>query len=162
MAPMSPQSKTQSRHLSSICLMSTRSPAMVWATRVPNSAKATKLKNAAQMTATPGESTRVDTTVAIELAASCQPFATSKMSATAMMSVIKASAVVMHPEQKKTGHRAFAAMIPGCRLSYSATKFYNFGFDPNLVTRVYYLRNYPEALIFKMCAAYGKTLILNS
>src|SRR5262245_17335273 len=94
-APMSPQSKTQSRHGSAIRSMSTRSPPMVCATRVPNRAKATKLKNAAQATATPGESTRVETTVAIELAASCQPFATSKISATTMMSVINASAVVI-------------------------------------------------------------------
>ena len=42
----------------------------VLATAVPNVNAATKLKNAAQMTAFPGESTRVDTTVAIEFAAS--------------------------------------------------------------------------------------------
>ncbi len=34
---------------------------------------ATKLKNAAQTTACPGESTRVETTVAIEFAASWKP-----------------------------------------------------------------------------------------
>ncbi len=43
---------------------------IVLATAVPKVNAATKLKNAAQMTACPGESTRVDTTVAIELAAS--------------------------------------------------------------------------------------------
>ena len=43
------------------------------ATAVPKVNAATKLKNAAQMTACPGESTRVDTTVAIELAASWKP-----------------------------------------------------------------------------------------
>ena len=42
----------------------------VFATAVPNPNAATKLKNAAHMTALPGESTRVDTTVAIEFAAS--------------------------------------------------------------------------------------------
>ena len=42
----------------------------VVATAVPKVKAATKLKNAAQMTALPGESTRVDTTVAIEFAAS--------------------------------------------------------------------------------------------
>ena len=42
----------------------------VFATAVPNPKAAMKLKTAAQMTAFPGESTRVDTTVAIELAAS--------------------------------------------------------------------------------------------
>ena len=42
----------------------------VCATAVPKPKAATKLKNAAQITALPGDSTRVDTTVAIELAAS--------------------------------------------------------------------------------------------
>ena len=41
--------------------------------RVPNPKAATKLKNAAQMTALPGESTRVETIVAIEFAASWKP-----------------------------------------------------------------------------------------
>jgi hypothetical protein len=45
----------------------------VWATAVPNPNAATKLKNAAHTTALPGDSTRVDTTVAIELAASWKP-----------------------------------------------------------------------------------------
>ena len=45
----------------------------VCATAVPNPKAATKLKNAAQMTALPGDSTRVETTVAIELAASWKP-----------------------------------------------------------------------------------------
>ena len=45
----------------------------VFATAVPKVNAATKLKNAAQMTALPGDSTRVDTTVAIELAASWKP-----------------------------------------------------------------------------------------
>ena len=43
---------------------------MVLATAVPNRNAAAKLKKADQMTALPGERTRVDTTVAIELAAS--------------------------------------------------------------------------------------------
>ena len=42
----------------------------VLATAVPNPKAATKLKNAAHTTALPGDSTRVDTTVAIEFAAS--------------------------------------------------------------------------------------------
>ena len=41
-----------------------------------------KLKNAAQMTAALGASTRVDTTVAIEFAASCRPFMKSNSNAT--------------------------------------------------------------------------------
>src|SRR5438445_4610911 len=46
-----------------------------------NTRKAIKLKNAAQTTATWGVSTRVDTTVAIELAASWQPLRKSNPSA---------------------------------------------------------------------------------
>ncbi len=42
----------------------------VFATAVPKVNAAMKLKNAAQMTAFPGDRTRVETTVAIELAAS--------------------------------------------------------------------------------------------
>ena len=41
-----------------------------------------KLKKAAQTTASCGLSTRVDTTVAIELAASCRPFRKSNNRAT--------------------------------------------------------------------------------
>ena len=54
-------------------LMSTRPEPTVFATAVPNVKAATKLKNAAQMTALPGDSTRVETTVAIEFAASWKP-----------------------------------------------------------------------------------------
>ena len=57
---------------------------MVAATTVPKTRKATKLKNAAQITASRGDSTRVDTTVAIELAASWKPLTKSKPSASAM------------------------------------------------------------------------------
>src|SRR5262245_55594796 len=56
----------------------------VWATAVPNVAAAMKLKNAAQVTALPGVSTRVDTTVAIELAASWKPLMKSNVRATAI------------------------------------------------------------------------------
>src|SRR4030095_1419721 len=54
----------------------------VLATAVPTRKAAAKLKNAAQITAFPGESTRVETTVAIELAASWKPLMKSKASAT--------------------------------------------------------------------------------
>src|SRR6266545_6003072 len=54
----------------------------VFATAVPKVKAATKLKNAAQMTALPGDSTRVETTVAIEFAASWKPLMKSKVSAT--------------------------------------------------------------------------------
>ncbi len=50
--------------------MSTRPDPTVLATAVPKVNAAMKLKNAAHTTAWPGVSTRVDTTVAIELAAS--------------------------------------------------------------------------------------------
>ena len=50
--------------------ISTRPAPTVFATAVPNVNAATKLKIAAQTTALPGVRTRVDTTVAIELAAS--------------------------------------------------------------------------------------------
>ena len=54
----------------------------VFATAVPKKKAATKLKKAAQATALPGESTRVETTVAIELAASWKPLMKSKSNAT--------------------------------------------------------------------------------
>ena len=53
--------------------MSTSPDPTVFATAVPNAKAAMKLKAAAQTTALPGDSTRVDTTVAIELAASWKP-----------------------------------------------------------------------------------------
>ena len=55
---------------------------IVVATAVPNPNAAMKLKNAAQTTAFPGESTRVETTVAIEFAASWKPLMKSNTRAT--------------------------------------------------------------------------------
>ena len=60
---------------------------MVCATLRPNTVKATKLKKAAQNTAYCGRSTRVETMVAIELAASCSPLRKSNSSATAIRPV---------------------------------------------------------------------------
>ncbi len=54
-------------------LMSIMPEPTVLATAVPKPNAATKLKKAAQTTACPGDSTRVDTTVAIEFAASWNP-----------------------------------------------------------------------------------------
>src|SRR5437588_10733721 len=54
---------------------------MVAATLSGKRMKAAKLKNAAQATAHHGLSTRVDTIVAIELAASCSPLRKSNVSA---------------------------------------------------------------------------------
>src|SRR3954468_23675089 len=69
-------------------LMSIMPLPIVFATAVPMTKAATKLKKAAQRTAFWGESTRVDTTVAMELAASWKPFRKSKTSATRMMKMI--------------------------------------------------------------------------
>src|SRR5579862_9895171 len=62
---------------------------MVVATAVPNVNAATKLKKAAHTTATRGDSTRVDTTVAIEFAASWNPLRKSKARATTTMTMAK-------------------------------------------------------------------------
>src|SRR4051812_46818251 len=60
---------------------------MVEATPVPNANAAMKLKNAAHRTACVGLNTRVETTVAIELAASWKPLRKSNTSATKMMKI---------------------------------------------------------------------------
>src|SRR5579859_4993391 len=52
---------------------------MVLATAVPKTKAAMKFQKAAQATARKGVSTRVETTVAMELAASCQPLENSKI-----------------------------------------------------------------------------------
>ncbi len=62
---------------------------IVWATPVPKMRKATKLKNAAQRTARRGDRTRVETTVAMELAASCMPLVKSNANATRTMKMTK-------------------------------------------------------------------------
>ena len=77
----------------------------VCATCSPKNRKAMKLKNAAQTTATFGDSTRVETTVAIELAASCRPLRKSKMRATAMRAA------------SSTNESAIAKRPPGSRRS---------------------------------------------
>lgn len=69
MAPMSPARITEVVTM----VMSTMPEPTVLATAVPKTKAAMKLKNAAQTTACPGLSTRVETTVAIELAASWKP-----------------------------------------------------------------------------------------
>ncbi len=58
---------------------------IAFATAVPKTNRATKLKNAAQHTAATGLSTRVPTTVAMELAESWNPLMKSKTNATATM-----------------------------------------------------------------------------
>ena len=65
-APRSPASTT----VESTTLMSINPLPTVFAIAVPNTNAAMKFQNAAQITAALGDSTRVDTTVAIEFAAS--------------------------------------------------------------------------------------------
>src|SRR5512137_3071999 len=75
MAPNKPASKTFWSTIS----MCTMPLPIVLATAVPKTKAATKFQKAAQATARKGVSTRVETTVAMELAASCQPFENSKI-----------------------------------------------------------------------------------
>src|SRR5215831_2748645 len=56
---------------------------------------ATKLNTAAQITAILGDSTRVDTTVAIELAASWKPLITSKISAVTIVTMTMGRVVML-------------------------------------------------------------------
>src|SRR4029077_18821011 len=68
---------------------------IVLATWVPSTKAATKLKNAAQTTALLGDSTRVETTVAIEFAASWKPFRKSNVRATRMMKAMRVVVAVI-------------------------------------------------------------------
>src|SRR6266536_3981838 len=99
------------RRSSRIRSMRTRSPPIVFATRVPKIAKATKLKTAAQMTAARGDKTLVETTVAIELAASWNPLVKSKTIATRTM-MIAMAAVVVVTVQRET-QKEFQVSITG-------------------------------------------------
>ena len=65
----------------------------VLATWCPRTKAATKLKNAAHTTAFWGERTRVETTVAIELAASWKPLRKSNASATRMMRTMSGASI---------------------------------------------------------------------
>src|SRR5262249_10269914 len=84
---------------------------IVSATFGANTNIATKLKNAAQNTAMRGESTRVDTTVAIEFAASWKPLMTSKTSATAVIRTTSRSGVVMN-RPRPSGSTSRAKGLP--------------------------------------------------
>src|ERR1700733_2238251 len=83
-APSSPANRTCAFTISRC----TRPLPTVDATAVPKVSGATKFQNAAQTTAQSGLSTRVETTVAIELAASCHPFVKSNAR---LMNTIKTS-----------------------------------------------------------------------
>ena len=81
MAPISPANTTPMVNTFGC----TTSLAMVLATFVLKMRKAAKLKNAAQATAILGDRTRVETTVAMEFAASWNPLKKSKERATRMV-----------------------------------------------------------------------------
>src|SRR2546425_11955034 len=81
---MAPRSPARITHWSTTLVSTTPLPTVV-ATWTPKPNAATKLKNAAHTTAWSGVRTRVETTVAIELAASWKPLMKSKTSATATM-----------------------------------------------------------------------------
>src|SRR5260370_28963695 len=75
MAPRRPARRTFS---STISMRPITLP-MVLETAVPKTKAAMKFEKAAQATARNGVSTRVETSVAMEVAASCQPFENSKV-----------------------------------------------------------------------------------
>src|SRR6185503_13956829 len=106
MPPMSPPNTTQV----SMALGSTSLSLMVLATPVPKRKTATKLKMAAQMTACQGVRARVVTTVAMELAASWNPFRKSNTSARTMM---KRISVMLSAVFKQDGLDGAAEVIAG-------------------------------------------------
>src|SRR5512132_3354782 len=87
MAPVSPANTTASLTTAGSTVLPTVLATLVW-----NTKKAAKLKVAAQMTAIRGVSTRVETTVAIELAASWKPLVKSNTSASRTMAMTESRA----------------------------------------------------------------------
>src|SRR5512132_2741037 len=87
MAPVSPANTTASLTTAGSTVLPTVLATLVW-----NTKKAAKLKVAAQMTAIRGVSTRVETTVAIELAASWKPLVKSNTSASRKMAMTESRA----------------------------------------------------------------------
>src|ERR1043165_6554575 len=87
---------------------------IVLATAVPSKNAATKLKNAAHTTASFGDSTRVDTTVAMLFAASWNPFKKSKVSATRMVTI----------RSRRSGFTKFS-----CSQSLDLGIFQDYGFE---------------------------------
>ena len=108
MAPANPANTTAIERT----LGSTTPVAIVAATFVPKTRKAMKLNAAAHTTAKPGVSTRVATTVAIELAASWKPLTKSKPSATAMTTTRRRFSTVL-------GQLCLAAMEATMSLIFS-------------------------------------------
>src|SRR5437899_9730419 len=87
---MAPQRPARIIHWSTTFASTTPLPTVL-ATCTPKPKAATKLKKAAHTTAWSGVSTRVDTTVAMELAASWKPLMKSKIRATRMMKAMRVS-----------------------------------------------------------------------
>src|ERR1035441_5475615 len=84
---------------------------MVLATAVPKVKAATKLKNAAHRTATRGDNTRMETTVAMEFAASWKPLRKSKLSATTTMMIAKVTVGVILAGDEKPVRRATSRLM---------------------------------------------------
>src|SRR6266540_366067 len=102
MAPARPAKTTASLTTRASTVLPT-----VLATWVLNTRKATKLKKAAQITATRGVSTLVETTVAIELAASWKPLVKSNSSASATIAattVARPSGMLEHDALDRVRH----------------------------------------------------------
>ena len=93
---MAPPSAAKIRRSVTTCTETMPAPT-VWATCSPKNRNAMKLKKAAQITACRGFSTRVETIVAMELAASCMPLRKSNRSATATRNQMMNSGVTWSP-----------------------------------------------------------------
>src|SRR5438105_4786385 len=100
---MAPARPARITHWSTMAGSTTPLPTVV-ATWTPKPKAATKLKKAAHTTACSGVSTRVETTVAIELAASWKPLMKSKTSATRMMKTTAVSTGSRHLEDDPLDH----------------------------------------------------------
>src|SRR5260370_4955009 len=98
---------------------------MVLATAVPKTKAAMKFQKAAHATARKGVSTRVETTVAMELAASCQPFENSNVKVRKMTMKRREKLVMAHALKyakakrdsslRRTGRSAKSALRSACQ-----------------------------------------------
>src|SRR5437870_7217999 len=115
---------------------------MVLATAVPRKKAATKLKNAAQITANLGESTRVETTVAMLLAASWKPLRKSKIRAVVTVTMSSSNPVFTG------GHTSSVMWCLGWRASgaFQGYPFQNVGCILGLVRGV--LQNFVQLFDF--------------
>src|SRR5512146_1975171 len=99
---------------------------MVLATAVPSRKAAKKLKNAAQATASLGDNTRVETTVAMLLAASWNPFRKSNVNAamTVIVTSISAVSTSLGPrvsrEHRAAGYQALLTTTASSTLAASS------------------------------------------